>query len=312
MLTGVTIKNFRCLRDVTIQLEPLTIVVGPNASGKSSLLKALNPQQQMRGPQDFWHGQPGMCERIFRFADRAPIECRDVQVVGGEIRRSQQGDAFAYQFLQLDPGGLRKANVLTDERRLTADGSNLANVVATLSRRQQDQLASEFSRLVPVYRDVNPRPAGGGHHRLLFQDRWQQDAWYEPSHVSDGSLIVLALLTLGYQESPPDLIVIEELERGLHPYLIGEILSVLRKMTRGEVGKKQTQVVIATHSAELLEFAEAKEVRFLTRTDDGGVTVEEAPTAAPDWEQVVKDHQGSLGNLWLSGGLGGVPGGLGT
>jgi predicted ATPase len=144
-----------------------------------------------------------------------------------------------------------------------------------------------------------------------LKDRWR-DTWYEPTNVSDGCLIALALLTLGHQSPSPDLIVIEELERGLHPYLIGEILSVLRKMTRGEIGKKETQVVIATHSAELLEFADPKEVRFLSRTDDGGVAVEEAPTSAPDWDQVVKDHQGSLGTLWLSGGLGGVPGGMGT
>jgi len=311
MLTGVTIKNFRCLRDVTIQLEPLTIVVGPNASGKRTLLKALDPQTRPGSAQDFWHGQPGRCERVFQIADRSPIERAAELVKGGTIHYSGPLDTFACQFLQLDPGSLRKSNVLTDERRLTPDGSNLANVVATLSRKQQDQLASEFSRLVPVYGDVDPRPLGNGHHRLLLQDRWQESAWYEPSHVSDGSLIVLALLTLAYQDPAADLIVIEELERSLHPYLIGEILSVLRKMTRGEVGKKQTQVVIATHSAELLEFAEPEEVRFLTRTADCGVTVEAAPTSAPDWEQVVKDQQGSLGNLWLSGGLGGVPGGLG-
>jgi predicted ATPase len=158
---------------------------------------------------------------------------------------------------------------------------------------------------------MDVRPLGAGNHRVVLQDRWR-DIWYEPVNVSDGSLIVLALLTLGYQDPSPDLLVIEELERGLHPYLIGEILTILRKMTAGEVGKKQTQIVLATHSAELLEFANPKEVRFLKRMDDGGVAVEEAPTSAPDWEQVVKDHQGSLGTLWLSGGLGGVPGGLGT
>lgn len=121
---------------------------------------------------------------------------------------------------------------------------------------------------------------------------------------------MLALLALQHQSPPVGLITIEELERGLHPYLVGEILSVLRRMTRGELGAAPTQIVVATHSAELLEFADPKEVRFLSRTAEGGVAVEEAPVSASDWEQVIKDHQGSLGNLWLSGGLGGVPGGL--
>ncbi len=40
-LTRLRAKNFRSLADVTVSLEPLTIVVGPNASGKSNLLDAL-------------------------------------------------------------------------------------------------------------------------------------------------------------------------------------------------------------------------------------------------------------------------------
>ena len=35
------VQNFMCLKDVRIELEPLTIFVGPNSSGKSALFKAL-------------------------------------------------------------------------------------------------------------------------------------------------------------------------------------------------------------------------------------------------------------------------------
>lgn len=41
-LEKVHIKNFLSLRDVTLQLKPLTVLVGPNASGKSNVLNALN------------------------------------------------------------------------------------------------------------------------------------------------------------------------------------------------------------------------------------------------------------------------------
>ena len=36
------IKNFRSLRDVELPLKPLTVLVGPNASGKSNVLSALS------------------------------------------------------------------------------------------------------------------------------------------------------------------------------------------------------------------------------------------------------------------------------
>src|SRR5215204_4703511 len=42
MITKVSIRNFKCLRDVQIELERFTVFVGPNASGKSSILQGLN------------------------------------------------------------------------------------------------------------------------------------------------------------------------------------------------------------------------------------------------------------------------------
>ena len=40
-LEKVHIKNYRSLRNVTLPIKPLTVLVGPNASGKSNTLKAL-------------------------------------------------------------------------------------------------------------------------------------------------------------------------------------------------------------------------------------------------------------------------------
>ncbi len=41
-LEKVHIKNFLSLRNVTLPFKPLTVLVGPNASGKSNFLRALS------------------------------------------------------------------------------------------------------------------------------------------------------------------------------------------------------------------------------------------------------------------------------
>ena len=41
-LEKIHIKNYLSLRDVTLPFKPLTVLVGPNASGKSNVLKALS------------------------------------------------------------------------------------------------------------------------------------------------------------------------------------------------------------------------------------------------------------------------------
>ena len=41
MLTRFRVQNFLCLKDVTVDLGPLTMFIGPNSSGKSALFKAM-------------------------------------------------------------------------------------------------------------------------------------------------------------------------------------------------------------------------------------------------------------------------------
>src|SRR5947209_18477980 len=41
MIDRIRLTNFKCLRDVTVDLGPLTVLIGPNDSGKTSLLDAI-------------------------------------------------------------------------------------------------------------------------------------------------------------------------------------------------------------------------------------------------------------------------------
>lgn len=47
MLTQIKIQNYKSLFDVTIDLEPLTVFIGPNASGKSNICEASGGSRQI-------------------------------------------------------------------------------------------------------------------------------------------------------------------------------------------------------------------------------------------------------------------------
>lgn len=42
IVESIRVQNFRSIRDQTLALDELTMLVGPNGAGKSSFLKALN------------------------------------------------------------------------------------------------------------------------------------------------------------------------------------------------------------------------------------------------------------------------------
>jgi predicted ATPase len=197
-----------------------------------------------------------------------------------------------------------------ESKALSGSGDNFANTFATLTRAEQSELVKAFCALVPMFQDVVARPSAAGEHRLVFQDRWTPSLWYEPHEVSDGSVLLLAFLLIQYQSVPVEILTVEEPERGLHPYLVGALIGLLRQLATGKLGPRRIQVILATHSADLLEFAEPNEVRFISRrASDGATQVELAPMNTDEWANAVKEYQGSLGGLWLSGSLGGVPGG---
>jgi predicted ATPase len=41
MISKLHVQNFKCLRDVTVELKPLTVLIGKNDTGKTSLLEAI-------------------------------------------------------------------------------------------------------------------------------------------------------------------------------------------------------------------------------------------------------------------------------
>src|SRR5262249_54878709 len=155
-----------------------------------------------------------------------------------------------------------------------------------------EALAREYCQLIPAFSDVHRVATGAGHHTLRFQDAWSKDAWYLPREVSDGSMLVLAFLLLQFQRPQVGVVAIEEPERGLHPYLLEQLVQLFRGLSTGKVGGKPVQFLLATHSPQLVEFAKPSEVRFVDRDPKtGDVTVRAPPTEEAQWEAAFAEYK---------------------
>lgn len=121
---------------------------------------------------------------------------------------------------------------------------------------------------------------------------------YEASY---GSIRALALLALLYDPKPPKLTCIEEIDHGLHPYVLDRLVELLRRASR------RTQLLIATHSPALVNRLDWTELIVCERRDDASSAIPAVdPKMVRAMESEVEGELG-LGELWFSGALGGVP-----
>lgn len=143
-----------------------------------------------------------------------------------------------WRLLQLDPALLRKPVPATASDVLDADGANLAAVLARLkaetvtAERQNgvlSDIAGELSSLIPgvVQLDAGLHDASREYRiELTMRDGLP----YTSRVISDGTLRVLALLTLLNDSRHRGLICFEEPENGVHPGRVRQLVRRLNEM----------------------------------------------------------------------------------
>lgn len=280
MIRSVRFENFRCLRDVELTLAPLTVLVGPSGSGKTSILEGMQYRIACEH-SDHWRldvTKPIAMEWTFSDGQHQ----RRVFPIVGLDSWAMQG--LTVQGLALELGALRSDAPLARATALSPNGDNLASVFASLPPPQREAVVGQLCRLVPHISDVGLQPTGPRSQQLRFRDRWQPSLWFTPWQVADSVLLLLALLVLPYQMPLPNVLTLDEPERGLPPRMLGELVGLLRQLSLGSPERPPVQVLVATHSLELLEHVQAEEVRMLSRSPEDGAVLVNAPRQdAQDW-----------------------------
>ncbi len=181
------------------------------------------------------------------------------------------------------------------QERLTETGDNLPNVIQYLKEQHEErlnQILKTLSSRIPMLEKVDSELMPDG--RLLLQIK---DAPFDrpilAKYASDGTLKMLAYLTLLYDPQPPQLIGIEEPENQLHPRLLPELAEECRKATA------RTQLMVTTHSPFFVNGLRAEELWVLYRDEQGYTQARRAADMKGIKEFMEEGAQ--LGYLWMEG-----------
>jgi predicted ATPase len=97
--------------------------------------------------------------------------------------------------------------------------------------------------------------------------------WYGPRAISDGTLRFLALVTMQMDYEGGRVLCMEEPENGIHPYGVAAMVRLLRDFSVDpelELAEDNPprQVVLNTHSADILRQLSSAEVLFVERVNN--------------------------------------------
>jgi predicted ATPase len=200
----------------------------------------------------------------------------------------------------LFPPTLRQPQNPDPTRPMRRHGENWASTLRALDReRQGAELLAALGRIVGDIDDYRVTAVGGfliPEFRHGVQNG--RERWFGAAQESDGTLRIAALLTALLQEPPPSLIGIEEPELAVHPGALPILVDYLKEASQ------RTQVVITTHSPELLDLLPPESLRVVERVD-GATTVRDL---AADQKELLRKHLYSTSDLLRAEGLRGEPG----
>jgi predicted ATPase len=320
---AVRIERFGCARDVRLELTRLHALIGPNDSGKSTVLSALRTAGELIRVGENKLGQEGLLDPrgvvgstiAVEWKQRAVTCVRDaannawlIDENPGQVpapghgrswsrpplRSDAANPARGAALVRWDPDEIRRPCELIPEGGALTVGEKGEGVAAIydaiLSRDRPafDAIEAGVRKHFPTVKSLWLPTSAGSKKALgvILSDGTRVHA----AALSEGLLYWLAFAVLPHVD-PRALLLVEEPENGLHPARIAEVMAVLRDVST------RMQVILATHSPLVINELRPDEVTILTRDPVAGTraTRMDRTTHFPQRQSVY-----ALGELWLS------------
>lgn len=205
---------------------------------------------------------------------------------------------------QLSPYQCRVAGVPTPNAALERHGENLPGAADFLKRNDPKgwaEVEAAMRSILPDLVSVDVAYTEDRRLALQFKERHIGRPW-NTGEVSDGTIQALALFIALFDSRIP-LLVIEEPENSVHPWILRHFIDLCTQ-------KARKQLVLTSHSPVLLNYVSPSIVR-LASLHDGRTEINRLVDLAPEFAEIVLSGEVSLFDAYDSGAIQqGVPRGF--
>jgi predicted ATPase len=196
---------------------------------------------------------------------------------------------------------LRSTCQVDDNKSLRENGSNLAAYLYYLQQKHPKnfyKIEKTIQSIAPYFErfELQPDRLNENYIKLEWEETEQPDGYFNASHLSDGTLRFMALVTLLMQPNLPKTIIIDEPELGLHPYAINKLAGLI------QVASAKTQIIIATQSINFIDNFEPEDIIAVDRKGTESTFNRLNSNDLKDW---LENY--SIGDLWNKNVIGARP-----
>lgn len=197
--------------------------------------------------------------------------------------------------------GMRREEIPDDNERLREDAANIAPFLLRLkndSPQAYIEIVQAIRLVLPFFEDFILKVEKKGMKEVV-KLRWRQknsDYPMQPYHFSDGSIRFICLVVALLQPYPPEMIILDEPELGLHPAAIVLLAELIRSAAF------RTQVVVATQSPLLVDQFSVEDIVIVKRESGASTFLRLREEDLTEW---LGDY--SLGELWTKNVITGGP-----
>ena len=327
----MTIKGWKSIRDLTIPLTKLNVLIGSNGVGKSNFIEVFAfirsiYEQDLQG----YVLRKGGADRLLYFGKKhtqtitlrldfstpaSPASLPPVNTYEVLLEVAQDGlyikhtkttfynQAGAYPTTQeqnvkesslqdrssgqlywinqylaqyaiyhfhdtSDTSPMKSLQPIDDHRQLRSDGGNIAAFLYHLeqeSPKHFKRIEKTIQSIAPFFQRfrLQPNAAQPRQIKLEWQEKGNYEGYFDAYSLSDGTLRFICLVALLLQPHPPEIIIIDEPELGLHPLAIEVLAELLQRLGEDD----QTQIIVSTQSTDLVNCMAAEHLMVTDRVD---------------------------------------------
>jgi len=164
----------------------------------------------------------------------------------------------------IDPKLAKKGAVITGKRELDENGGNLALVVRNIleNSEKKRKFANLLRDVLPIVEDFSVQKFMDVSLILTMRERYTKSHDLPASSLSDGTIAIFAMIIALYFEEKP-FIIIEEPVSHIHPFLITRLMKMMKEAS------EKKQVMITTHSTEVVKHAALDDILLISRDSEG-------------------------------------------